>query len=73
MSEAFALPDLAYSPADILLRQHNVLSAAEARLLFDVGHVRKQVRLRRWQVPHHRVVVLHNGPLTRMQQFWLPR
>jgi very-short-patch-repair endonuclease len=71
VSEAFSLPDLAYSPADLLLRQDDVLSTSQARLLFDSGHVRQQVRLRRWQVPHHKVVVLHNGPLTRMQKFWV--
>jgi hypothetical protein len=51
--------------------QHDVLSRAQVLEHFEARGVRSMVRTGRWQSPHSRVVVLHNGPLTTEQRHWV--
>lgn len=48
-----------------------VLRLVDAADRFGRDRVRAMLSARRWQRPHRRVVVLHNGPLTPAQQIWV--
>ena len=57
--------------ARLCRRQHNVASRAQ---LVAAGvtrsHIQAEIDGQRWQRLNERVICLHNGPLTRRQQFW---
>jgi hypothetical protein len=55
----------------LVRRQSGVLTRRQcAAAGVDRWHIRNELAARRWQVAG-RVVVLHNGPLTRTQQLWV--
>jgi hypothetical protein len=60
-----ALQDLAILQDDVLTRQQ----------LYECGYtesaIRAGIKVQRWQAFGRRVVVLHNGPLTARQQWWV--
>ncbi|MGZ4593590.1 MAG: DUF559 domain-containing protein [Actinomycetes bacterium] len=50
--------------------QHDVLTVPQLHEFYEPAAVTAALRShRRWQAPHRTTVVLHNGPLTRAQQF----
>jgi hypothetical protein len=51
--------------------QVGVLTTAQAETLFGRPHVRAQVAADRWHRPNRGVLVLHNGPLTAIQEHWV--
>ncbi len=51
-------------------RQADVLTLDQLQQFFEPQTVRHRVG-RLWQSPHHKVVVLHNGPLTQPQRVWV--
>jgi hypothetical protein len=60
------------APLDRLSRRtHDVMTRRQLTAC-GVGHdaVARQITARRWQVLGPRIVVLHNGPLTRDQRLW---
>ena len=48
-----------------------VLTTSQACLLFGRPRVRAQLAAKRWRRPTRGVVVLHNGPLTPVQEHWV--
>jgi hypothetical protein len=52
-------------------RAAHVLRRTDAGREFGEDVVRAQVLARRWQSPLPHLVVLHNGPLSRVQQMWV--
>lgn len=55
---------------ELRLLQHDVLARSQLVEHVEVEGVRSMLRSGRWQSPHPRVVVLHNGPLTEQQHRW---
>jgi hypothetical protein len=51
--------------------QEGTVRLADAARLLTRSAVRAQLDAKRWQQPHSRVVVTHNGPLTPVQRLWI--
>lgn len=56
---------------DLRARQDNVLTYGQAVNYMGRPLVRRPLGRDRWQQPHPKVVVMHNGPLTPAQRRWL--
>lgn len=55
----------------LLNRQQGVFSRAQALSFVTEKALRGRVASGRWQRPHRGVFVMHNGPLTTQQRFWM--
>jgi hypothetical protein len=59
------------SLADILQRQHGVISWRQARRHLTASAIGHRVKVGRWQRVHNGVYVTHTGPMTERQHWWI--